>query len=1321
MTTAQQLAWLAQTSNGSEHFVLRYAFRIRGTLHVSALARSIEKLAGRHEALRTTYAFDDSGLRQTVHRDVTCALQLRDVAGQPGPELAATQTAAQEGGRPFDLAAGPPWRAVLIRLGAEDHVLVIAVHHIAIDQWSWPIVYRDLAELYLAETEGRQPQLPALSLQPADYALWLSQRIESSAFKDRIASWLATMEGVSPVLDLPLDRPRDLHAVRAGGMVTRFLEPELIAQLRAIGRSQRATFFAATLAGFGILLSRYSRKKRIIITLPIAADRFRPELENIVGMLMGSAPLKLEVSAGITFRDLVRQARNSTADMFFYQDIPYDVLMESLLPDEKDAWAQQVIFGVEEAQTSSLELAGLDVTHFPIGLWTPPPPSDITLSIVLEREQPHALWHYDTSVLDHQTVSLMAAQYATLLADAVQRPDIPVSELRLAPGTEDHRIASVAAGRPGAEIAGSIPEHFARQARRAPHTVAVAHGDQYLTYGQLDHDSDALARQLIAAGVRPEMVVGVFMERSPRVVTALLAVLKAGAAYLPLDPEFPDSRTGVMIETAGVMHVLSEPGLLERLPSDGLKIYTLDGPPGAAGPASAEDGQLPAVRADQLAYVMFTSGSAGQPKGVAITHGGVIGLVVRPNYLHIEPGDRVAQTSSLSSDNITFEFWASLLNGASVDILERDVVLSPPDLSDAITSRGISILSVTSAIFNFEEYASMLAGTALRQLFFGGEAANASSVRCLLSGGFAGELVHTYGPTETTMLATYQPLGTLPDNCMRVPVGQPVTATEIYIVDKWGQPLPAGVPGEICIGGERLARCYLGDPRLTAERFCPNPLPHRTGQRMYRTGDLGRRLESGELEVLGRLDRQIKVRGFRVEPSEIEAVLSRVPGVAQAAVTARRGTGQSAGNELFGYVSAIRGHSISAADLRTTLSLQLPAQMVPSRVVVLARLPLTLNGKIDYSSLPEPVSDAPPDVTPALPGTARQQIIAGTIAGLLQLDRAVGVDEDFFALGGHSLVAIQLLARLQREAGIDIPVGYLLSHSTVAELAAWDGTPADQTSTASQDKPARWREPSLFAIGYGAAALSTVVLVHGGGGGLFSYGPLIAALGNRYPCAGLEARDVQDASLPELAARYVDELRNVVPGRPVMFVGWSLGGAIAHEMARIWTAAEGVAPALVMIDSRPHQTAGEASPWHPLESFTYDIARTAGVAMPEIPRDVLAEPADQALQFVLSSFSDMSVLSGIDFSTLSSQYERFINLGAAHRTHVPREYDGDVTLISAEQSGSSAGLWRPFCGKIAEMVMPGDHYSVMQVSAHPIAAEIRTTLDRLEAGVGRQT
>jgi amino acid adenylation domain-containing protein len=1318
-TIAQQGAWLAQSmSRSSEQFNLRHAFRIRGALNVPSLSGALEKLADRHEALRTIYTFAGGDLTQTARRDMAVALQLRDVAGQPGPELAASQIAAQEGGRPLDLSVGPPWRAVLIRLRDDDYVLIIAAHHISIDQWSWPIIYRDLAELYLADAEGRQAGLPALSAQPADYALWLSQRIEDSAFQDQIASWLKTMDGISPALDLPLDRPRDANAIRAGGMVVRFLEPELLGQLRAIGRSQSATLFAATIAGFGILLSRYAGKERLIIPVPIATDRFRPELENVVGLLTGGALLKLDVTEGMSFRDLVRQARYSIADIFAYQDVPYEVLMKALQPDEKAAWARPVSFSMQEAQGSTLEIAGLDVSPFPIGLWSPPPPGDITLSIELQRDRPHALWHYDKSVLDHQTISLMASQYVSLLHDAAQRPDIPISELRLAPDTGDGHIAPAATGRPDARIAGSIPEFFAKQARRAPHAVAVTHGDQNLTYGQLSQDSDALARRLIGIGVRPSMVVGVLMERSVSLATVLLAVLKTGAAYLPLDPEFPDARITAMLEDAEVTHVLSQSGLRDRLPRDLRAIYSLDEPPGAAESERAEDGDLPAVHADQLAYVMYTSGSTGRPKGVAITHGGVIGLVVRPNYLHIEPGDRVAQTSSLCSDNITFEFWAPLLNGASVDILEREVVLSPRELADAITSRGISILSVTSAIFNFEEYASVLAGTALRQLFFGGEAANASSVRRLLAGGFAGELVHTYGPTETTMLATYQPIEALRDNCTRVPVGQPVTATEIYIMDKWARPLPPGVPGEICIGGERLARCYVGDPRLTAERFCPNPLPHRAGERMYRTGDLGRRLQNGELEVLGRLDRQVKVRGFRVEPSEVEAVLSRVPEVAQAAVTARR-SDEGAGNELFAYVSANPGCTLSAASLRRALGQQLPDQMVPSKVTVLPRLPLTLGGKIDYSSLPEPASDAPPDVTSAPPETARQEIIADTIADLLQLDRVVGIDEDFFALGGHSLVAIQLLSRLQRESGIDIPVGYLLSHPTVAELAAWDGAPAAWPSASGPDGPVRRREPSLFAIGYGAAALSTLVLVHGGGGGLFSYGPLIAALGNRYPCAGLEARDARDASISDLAAKYVEELQNAVPGRPMIFAGWSLGGVIAHEMARIWLAAEGVAPALVMIDSRPYRDTGEPLPYHPLESFTYDVARTAGVAMPDIPPDVLAQPADQALRFVLSSFSDKSALSGLEADALSGQYQRFLSLGEAHRKHVPGEYGGDVTMIGAEQTGPSSDLWRPFCGKIAEMVMPGDHYSVMQISARPIAAEIRATLDRLEAGVGR--
>jgi thioesterase domain-containing protein/aryl carrier-like protein len=669
--------------------------------------------------------------------------------------------------------------------------------------------------------------------------------------------------------------------------------------------------------------------------------------------------------------------------------------------------------------------------------------------------------------------------------------------------------------------------------------------------------------------------------------------------------------------------------------------------------------------------VMFTSGSTGTPKGVAITHKGVLGLVVEPNYVGVSPSDRVAQVASVSSDITTFEIWAPLLNGASVHILDREILLSPAALAEFLTTEKITILSVTSVLTNHRAYTGPLARSGLHDLHFGAEAGSPEAIRELLDSGFGGTAAHVYGPTETTMLATYATIGDVPGDCARLPVGFPVSATEVYVMDERLRRVPPGLPGELCIAGDRLARGYIGRPGLTAELFCPNTIPGRAGERMYRTGDLARQRPDGQFEILGRMDRQLKIRGFRVEPAEIEAVLTAMPDVAEAAAVARRDCGGGEAR-LVAYVSPMPGASISVPAVRAALRDQLPGYMVPSAVVELPRLPLTATGKVDERALPPPEEMRPAGAGLTESLGPRERLVADAMCSVLGVD-SVGRGDDFFAVGGHSLLAVRLIEEL-RSAGFEVPMAHLLAHPTVAGMAGW--------------------------AEHAGSGLPALILVHGGGGGVTAYGPLLAALGDRYRCVLLEARAVRRWKFADLAAHYVEQVYPTLADGTAVLAGWSLGGTIAHEMACIWRDGSGTSLPVLMVDSWPG--APPANGYDPLTAFVYDLAASSGAPMPTLP-PAGTEPAE-ALTAALSQLRDVPGFGRLEVSQLADRFAIFQDLSDAAVGHRPRRYEGPVTLAEAARSRSKAARWARFCSDLTTVVLPGDHHSVLRDAAPGLAA-----------------
>jgi amino acid adenylation domain-containing protein len=1029
LSFAQRRLWLAhQMEPESPTYNMLQVLRITGPLQVPALRRAFGELVRRHGILRTTFhAGADGEPVQVAHPPAPVPAVLVDLSALPADarEAQARRLARAEALRPFDLQRDPPLRVRLLRLGSAEHVLVMAVHHIAGDGPSERVMRGELAALYAAFAAGLPSPLAEPALHYADFAAWQRGRTGGPVLDRHTEWWRRRLAGAPPLLELPTDRPRATGAGERADKRVLVLSDALAGGLRALAGREGATLYMVLLAGWKALLARYASATDLVVGIPMGG-RERVELEGVVGLVTSLLPLRTDLSGDPPFAGVVRRVREGILEAAQHQDLPLEELVEALGPESTPA--SQLAFGLQHQAKGGAGdgFTGLGVQSF--GEGSANNPFELDLQWVDTGGRAAATLKYQRALYDGETVERMLEQYRVLLAAAAADPTCTLSRLPLLSPAEWARVVHAPNRTARPLPAASVYELFARQAARAPHAPAVEHGGETLTYAGLDARAAALAARLRARGVDAEAPVGVYLERGVPLVVAFLAVLRAGGAYLPLDTAAPAERIRELLDDAGARLVLTERGRAGTLPA-GVEAVALDDPALAAAPQEdAVDRPDPAVHPDALACVLYTSGSTGRPKGVAIRHQGIVRLVRETDYAAFGPGDRVAQLSSAAFDAATLEVWGALLNGACLAVVDRDVSLDPAALAGELRRREISHLFLTTALFNRVAREAPGAFAGLRQLMFGGEAADPEAVARALEEGGPRLLLNLYGPAESTTLASWHPVERVDADAAVVPIGGPVANTTLYLLDGWMNPVPDGVPGELYVGGPGLARGYLGRPALTAERFVPHPYGG-AGERLYRTGDRVRRNRRGELEFLGRYDFQVKIRGFRIEPGEVEAALLREPGVRGALVLLCEEGGEK---RLVGYVAAPAAAGVTAAGLRAALGGRLPAYMVPSALVVLDAFPLTPGGKIDRRALP-----APPDAGAegyVAPRTPAEEVLAGIFADVLRRER-VGAADDFFAEGGHSLLATRVAARVRAAFGVELPLRAVFAEPTVQGLA----------------------------------------------------------------------------------------------------------------------------------------------------------------------------------------------------------------------------------------------------------------------------------------------
>ena len=1064
LSFAQQRLWLLeQLDPGNPIYNIPLVIRLTGDLDVGALERTINEVVARHESLRTRIAVADDQPAQVVdaakqHELPVLDLQHLDPAAR---EAEAIARATAEVRKPFRLDESPLYRTLLLQLSPTDHVLAVVMHHIISDDWSMGVLFHDVALLYRAFTTGEVSPLAKLPIQYADYTVWQRRRLEGEHLEKLLAYWGQRLKGVAP-LEMPAEQARSFDDQQAGATENVRFPAVLAEQLHEVARREGATLYMILLAAFQVLLHRYSGQDDFAVGSPIAG-RIGKETEGLVGFFVNTLVLRASMGGNPTFRDLLRQVRQTALEAFQHQELPFERLVEAVNP-ERDTRRHplfQVMFTLQSAPWPDVKLAGLSLSVIPLDTGTSP--FDLSLTA---REEPEGLAlaaEYSTHLFPREMICRLLRHFHVLLSGIVADPDRPIEQLPLLDEAEQ-RALLMERNQTQADYPGrAVHELFEEQAARMPAATALVCEGQSLSYDELNARANRLAHYLKARGVGPDQLVAVRLPRSVDLITALLGVLKAGGAYLPLDPLLPAERLKFTLADAKVDVVLTHEELQGDLPAGPRHVIRLDADWPQIAACSAEPLGQPAV-GEQLAYVIYTSGSTGQPKGVMIEHQALA------NYTHaaaaaygITAADRVLQFASVSFDAHAEEVYPCLTRGGTL-ILRNDEMLDCRRFLELCGQWQVTFLSLPTGFWH--ELTATIATERLAApdtlwlVAIGGEQAQADRVatwfQCL---GDRVRLLNTYGPTEATVVATVAELTRADGNVERVPIGRPLTNYRAYVLDRALQPVPAGVHGELYLGGASLARGYLNRPELTAERFLPDPFAG-DGARMYKTGDVVRWGEDGRLEFVGRTDHQVKIRGFRIELGEVETVLRQCPGVRDAVLMARDDL--PGGKQLVAYVVADGPAPPAVDDMRQYLAGLLPDYMIPAVFAPLAAIPLNSSGKIDYRALPRPERQRDARRTCNPPQNDDEQALADIWCEVLQLEQ-VGRDDNFFALGGHSLLATQVVSRIARRLKVDVPLRNIFQTPTIAELAASVVAIRARGTTSGQPIPVAPRDGQLPA------------------------------------------------------------------------------------------------------------------------------------------------------------------------------------------------------------------------------------------------------------------
>src|ERR1700754_806828 len=1276
LSFAQQRLWfLHQMDPSNAAYNMPLAFRLSGQLDVAALQWSLDEIVRRQQILRTTFDVLDQEPVQLVAATGALALTVTDFSSLPPSvsEMEAEMLATEETQRPFDLVNGPLIRARLMRLGTNEQGLLVTMHHIISDGWSQTVLLNELGALYEAAVADHTSPLPELSIQYADFAVWQREWLQGEVLDQQLEYWRKHLRGAPPSLELPTDRPRPAVQSFNGERYSFALSRDLTTRLLELSRREDATPFMTLLAAFYVLLYRYTGQADIVVGTPVA-NRSRQELESLIGFFVNTLVLRVDLSGDPTFRELLAQVREVSLGAFAHQDLPFEMLVEELSPirDASRNPLFQVVFALQNMPDPASRQLELDIT--PVEVKTARAQFDLMLDVISIDRQFYVTLVYNTDLFDASTIQLTGERFKVLLAGVVHGAGRRISTLPVLTGFELRRLL-VEWNDTGKESVYEVRIHrlFEQQVERAPETIALVFEERRLTYEELNQRANKLAHYLVASGVGPESFVGLLLERSPEMIVALLAILKAGGVYVPLDPASPPARLSYMVDDARISVLVSDRRLATRLPlSQNVRVICVDDDEIAkrsrSNPACCTSG-------DNAAYVIYTSGSTGAPKGVVLAHNGVCNqIAAMAQSFGIGPESCVLQFASLGFDASVFEIFTALTTGARLCLVSRETMLSGGRLVEYAQKQNVTVAMLPPsllALLSPEEWPG------LKTAISAGERCPAETAARWSRGR---QFFNAYGPTETTIVVTVYEHDRVRTG--DTPIGRPLGNVQIYLLDQYLNPVPIGATGELHVGGVAVGRGYLDRPGLTADRFIPDPFSTEPGARLYKSGDLAMYLPDGNIRFLGRRDEQLKVRGFRIEPGEIEATLKEHPAVTDVAVVA---------DEDQRLVAYITGTTATDEELRIFVRQRLPDYMVPSFFVSLTELPLTTNGKVDRIALRARIRTRVERVDERIgPRDLLESELARIWEELLHVEP--DIRDNFFDLGGHSLLVMSLLSRVERVTGKRLHVVDIFQAPTIESLATLLRDEEDQSAS----KPFVGPLVAMQTEG----SLTPVFFVHPAGGSVGSYFSLARAVGQERPFYALEGTLAGNArrQVELIAKNYLDAIRAVQPDGPYLLGGWSSGGVVAFEMARQLQACGAEVSLVVLLDSMPPGTAVVDDRVSLLAGFAGNL----NIPIHSVSEELLRSGTETQLNWLLEQAHRSQVLPrDLGLDDLRRQFELYLADIEAVRNYHPPAASFPLLLLRAsdeDEVTEQIARWTQLSSNQLEVLsVPGDHITMMRL------------------------
>jgi aspartate racemase len=1291
LSFAQERLWfLDQLTPGDVQANLSLGWRLNGALNVEALKQALHAVVVRHDILRTAFvknehfAGTDGQPMQLTTETVTVDLTSIDLSHEPEAEREnqARGLARAEAQKPFDLSLGPLLRLELLTLADSDHILLLSMHRIVADKASLEIFHGELWECYRAFVNHEDPRLEELPVQFADYANWQCEWHQGVALQEQIDYWTSTLAHAPSLIELPLDHPRPVVQSSNGGLMTAVLDDELTSGLRSLARAADVSLFTLALTAFQLLLSRSSGQSTVMVGSRTVNRELRGT-ERLIGPLANALALRADLPANCPFLELLARVDASVVAAQAHQAVPFETLLQGLSVERSLSHTPlfQVMLDLSRP-LQRVDTPGLSVTEFVfddgIALF------DLSLDLVDAETDITCRLTYNTDLFEGQTALRLLEHFVVLLQSVVANPGHRIGDLDILTARErDLVLTEWNSTKVDYPRGRTFPELFEEQAEKTPAAIAVVFADQQISYGELNHRANQLAVYLRQRGVEPEEIVGLFLPRSIDLVVGLLAVLKAGGAYLPLDRAYPPERLSFMLQDAGVSLVLTHTEWEASLPTSvDVIVLNRDLPT-----SSAIKQQLaPVAVGDNLVYVIYTSGSTGKPKGVMVTHDGLM------NYLNwcteayaVRTGNGSLVHSPLSFDLTVTSLLAPLFCGQRVTLLSEAPGLDA--LSNAVSQNSdYSLLKITPA--HLEGLGYLLrpeeANGSARALIVGGEALLAESIAFWREAAPGTRIINEYGPTETVVGCCVHEVSASDPLTGPVPIGRPIANTEIYLLDANLQPAPIGVSGEIHIGGNGVARGYLRRPELTAANFLPNPFSSVPGSRLYKTGDRARYLPNGCIQFLGRNDEQVKIRGHRIELEEIETALLQHQGVRDCAVSVSTQAGR--GKEVVAYV-VLELETTTTDELRDFLRTRLPEYMVPAAFITLDTLPLTPNGKLDRRALPAlDQSRSQSRTVYVAPRDHLEEQLANVWQKVLGIDQ-VGVQENFFELGGHSLLAARMFAQIENRFGKRLPLGTLFQAPTIEQLAR-------VLAAAESERP--WS--SLVAI-QPLGSRPPLFCVHAGGANVLIYRPLARRLGNDQPLYALQAQGLDGRSEPfarveQMAAHYLKEIRSVQPHGPYRLLGASFGGLVVFEMALQLLNLGQQVDLLAMLNTNcPVYTPLQKLRCHlghfkqfGVRGYSSNVFRALRARVRPVSQKSDTGLADQELTKILETRADKD----------DPLIKTVFGIIEASQTYLPaKSYPGQITFFWAQDAErdfeDNRTGWRRLAGGFELHTIPGDH------------------------------